>query len=56
MAFYLPLRNQRGRRTSGNNSEQVVPPADDVTGVSLDQLLEGDAHLLLDCAGGVHVA
>lgn len=50
------FRKKWGRGSSRDDSEEVVPPPDDAAGVSLDELLERDAHLLLHGAGRVDVA
>lgn len=39
-----------------DDGQQVVPPPADPPRVALDQLLQGDGHLLLDGDGPVHVA
>merc|ERR1719447_1303696 len=54
------VTNRLGDEGSGaasrDDTEQVVPAADHSAAVALDQLLQGDAHLLLHCARVVHVA
>merc|ERR1719461_2160648 len=50
------LRDEGGGAASRDDTEQIVPAADHSAAVALDQLLEGDAHLLLHRAGVVHVA
>ena len=50
------LGQNRGRRTAGNDGQQVVPAATDATAMLLDQLAHGNAHLLLNSARVVHVA
>merc|ERR1719382_2048479 len=54
------VTNRLGDEGSGaasrDDTEQVVPAADHSAAVALDQLLQGDAHLLLHRAGVVHVA
>merc|ERR1719447_690360 len=54
------VTNRLGDEGSGaaprDDTEQVVPAADHSAAVALDQLLQGDAHLLLHCAGVVNVA
>merc|ERR1719173_296662 len=51
-----PFRDERGRAATRDNTEEVVPASNDTATVSLYQLLQGDAHLLLHSAGVVHVA
>merc|ERR1719204_2939989 len=50
------LGDEGGGAASRDGTEQVVPAADHSAAVALDQLLQGDAHLLLHRAGVVHVA
>merc|ERR1719447_502769 len=50
------LGDEGGGAASRDDTEQVVPAADHSAAVALDQLLQGDAHLLLHRAGVVHVA
>merc|ERR1719447_253869 len=50
------LGDEGGGAASRDDTEQVVPAADHSATVALDQLLQGDAHLLLHRAGVVHVA
>merc|ERR1719474_661880 len=50
------LRDEGSGAASRDDTEQIVPAADHSAAVALDQLLQGDAHLLLHCAGVVHVA
>merc|ERR1719410_1008372 len=50
------LGNKRSGRSSRDDAKKIVPSSNDVSSVDLDQLLQGDAHLLLDSAGVVHVA
>merc|ERR1719195_2111452 len=54
------VTNRLGDEGSGaasrDDTKQVVPATDHSAAVALDQLLEGDAHLLLHRAGVVHVA
>merc|ERR1719273_2260087 len=54
------VTNRFGDEGSGaatrDNTEEVVPASNDTATVSLYQLLQGDAHLLLHGAGVVHVA
>merc|ERR1719474_497910 len=54
------VTNRFGDEGSGaasrDDTEQVVPAADHSAAVALDQLLQGDAHLLFHRAGVVHVA
>jgi hypothetical protein len=47
------LGQDRGRRTTGNDSEEVVPAALDTAAVTVNQLAERNRHLLLDGAGVV---
>ena len=46
----------RHRRAARDDRQQIVPAAAHAAGMLLDQLLQRDAHLLLDVAGLVHVA
>merc|ERR1719150_556378 len=50
------LGDEGGGAASWDDTKQVVPAADHSAAVALDQLLQGDAHLLLHRAGVVHVA
>merc|ERR1719209_1493641 len=50
------LRDEGSGAASRDDTKQVVPAADHSAAVALDQLLQGDAHLLLHRAGVVHVA
>merc|ERR1719461_2525934 len=50
------LGDEGGGAAPRDDTEQVVPAADHSAAVALDQLLQGDAHLLLHCAGVVNVA
>ena len=50
------LGDEGSGAASRDDTEQVVPATNDTATVDLDQLLEGDAHLLLHSAGVVHVA
>lgn len=50
------LGQDGGRGTTRDDSLEVVPAALDTTAVALNELLEGDRHLLLNRAGLVHVA
>ena len=45
------LKLAQGIRLTRNDSQQVVPATTHATAVLLDELLEGDAHLLLHRAG-----
>ena len=55
--FLTLLPRQNGHRTStGDDTKQVIPSADNATAVLLDQLLERDTHFLFDDAGVVDVA
>ncbi len=49
-------RDAGHRRAAGNDGEQIVPAAAHAAGIMVDQLAQGDAHLLLDIARLVHVA
>merc|ERR1719285_596846 len=51
-----PLRNEGSGAATRDNTEEVVPASNDTTAVSLYELLQGDAHLLLYGAGVIHVA
>merc|ERR1719193_768434 len=50
------LGDEGGGAASRDDTKQIVPAADHSAAVALDQLLKGDAHLLLHRAGVVHVA
>jgi hypothetical protein len=50
------LRDDRDGAATGNDAKEVVPAATDAAAVLLEQLLERDAHLLLDHAWVVDVA
>ena len=49
-------RDQRDRRTAGNDGEQIVPAAADAAAVRVDQLAERQAHGFFHDAGLVHMA
>merc|ERR1719504_618076 len=51
-----PFRDEGSRAATRDNTEEVVPASNHSTTVSLYQLLQRDAHLLLHGAGVVHVA
>lgn len=51
----LPRENGSGG-TTGNDSLEVIPAANDTTAVLVNKLAERDRHLLLDSAGIVDVA
>jgi len=51
----LLLGQHRHRGATGNDSFEVVPAADDALAMSLDELSERNAHLLLDSDGVVDV-
>merc|ERR1740117_1748470 len=53
--FALRTGQHRHGGPTRNDGLQVAPAADDATTVTLDQLLEGDRHLLFDRARVVHV-
>lgn len=50
------LGKDGSRGSTGNDSEEVVPAATDTSTVAVDQLAQGDRHLLLDSAGVVDVS
>ena len=49
-------RQARHRRAAGDHGQQVVPAAAHAAGMALEQLAQGDAHLLFDHAGLLDVA
>merc|ERR1719209_1154694 len=51
-----PFGNEGSRASTRDYTEQVVPASNNVAAMSLDQLFEGDAHLLFHSARVVHVA
>jgi len=44
------------RGSTRNDGLEIVPASTDTSTVFVDELPEGDAHLLLDCAGVVDMA
>src|SRR3712207_8981419 len=51
----LSRRHERHRRAARDRAQKIVPAAAHAAAVAVDELAEGDAHLLLDVAGLVHV-
>ncbi len=49
-------RDHRHRGATGDHRQQAVPAAAHAARVLVDEILQGDAHLLLDGAGVVHMA
>uniref|UniRef100_A0A8D8PQ90 Uncharacterized protein n=1 Tax=Cacopsylla melanoneura TaxID=428564 RepID=A0A8D8PQ90_9HEMI len=50
------LWNQRGTGSSWNNGQQIIPAPNHISRMSLNQLLEWNAHFFLHSARSVHVA
>jgi len=50
------LRENGSGRTTGDDSQKVVPSTSNTTTVLLNQLTHGNGHLLLNCAGVVNMA
>jgi hypothetical protein len=48
--------DNRDRRSSGDDTQQVVPSTDDATTVLLNEILQRDTHLFLDHAGVIHMS
>src|SRR3954452_2201969 len=48
-------RHERDRRAARDRAQEVVPAAAHAAAMAVDELAEGDAHLLLDVAGLVDV-
>ena len=49
-------RDAGHRRAAGNDGEQIVPATANAAGITVDQLAQGNAHLLLDIARRIDVA
>ena len=54
--LYSLFRYQGCGRSPGDDSQEVVPAANDVPCMPLNQVPEGDGHGFLNCAGVVHMA
>merc|ERR1719447_1265751 len=48
--------NHRRRRTTGDDSQQIVPSSNDVTSMSLDEILEWNRHFFFNCARVVYMS
>lgn len=51
-----PLGDDRGGRTTRDDTQKVIPATNDATCMFLNQLLQGNGHGLLHCARIVDVA